>query len=97
MEVTSISNLKARLSLFLDNIKNGEEVIITDRGKIFAKIIPIDSGDPHISTHLREMERVRLAHIGRGNLPDNFWTIPRPKVTGNKGVEAVLAEREDSI
>ena len=97
MEVASISKLKAQLSLFLDSIKNGEEVIITDRGKIFAKIIPIGSDDSRISAHLKKMERAGLAHIGSGTLPENFWTVARPTILGNKGVKAVLDEREDSI
>lgn len=36
-----ISELKARLSQYLDRVRAGEEVIVTDRGKPIARIAPI--------------------------------------------------------
>jgi prevent-host-death family protein len=38
-----ISDLKARLSRYLDMVRAGEEVIVTDRGKPIARIAPIDA------------------------------------------------------
>jgi prevent-host-death family protein len=37
-----ISDLKARLSRYLDMVRAGEDVIVTDRGKPIARITPID-------------------------------------------------------
>ena len=37
-----ISDLKARLSQYLDMVRAGEDVIVTDRGKPIARITPID-------------------------------------------------------
>jgi prevent-host-death family protein len=37
-----ISDLKARLSRYLDMVRAGEDIIVTDRGKPIARITPID-------------------------------------------------------
>jgi len=36
-----ISDLKARLSRYLDMVRAGEDIIVTDRGKPIARITPI--------------------------------------------------------
>ena len=82
--------------MFLAMIKKGEEVIITDRGKAFAKIIPLTHNPGNIPAFLLEMERAGLIHIGTGTLPDNFWTKSRPEVKDNRGIKAVLDERATS-
>ena len=43
MRTAAISILKAKLSEHIDWVKGGEEVIVTDRGKPVAKIIPVIS------------------------------------------------------
>ena len=97
MEITSISKLKASLSSFLNIIKKGEEVIITDRGKAFAKIIPLDINDVETPAYLKELEQAGLACIGSGQIPKDFWNLPRPKVENNRGIKLVLEERKKSI
>ena len=43
---TGIKDLKNRLSHYLREVKNGEEVIITERGKAIATIVPVErAGD----------------------------------------------------
>ena len=96
MTTTSISKLKSSLSLFLNIIKKGEEVIITDRGKAFAKIIPLENNESTIPASLLDLERAGLAYIGTGTLPDDFWTIKRPYVKDNMGIKVVLDERVES-
>ncbi len=52
MTKTSITDLKARLSAYLDIVRHGEEVLVTDRGRPIARISPV-TGDVHEQT-LRE-------------------------------------------
>jgi prevent-host-death family protein len=40
METAAISKLKASLSEYLSKVKAGEKVLVTERGKPIAKIIP---------------------------------------------------------
>jgi len=43
MKSASISKLKATLSAYIASVKAGEEVIVTDRGKPVARIVPVAS------------------------------------------------------
>ena len=95
METTSISQLKASLSHYLKTVQAGEEVLITDRGKVIAKIIPLEKDDREIPPHLRELERMGLASIGSGKVPDEFWNCPRPRVSEGSALAALLADREE--
>ena len=44
MQTVPVAKLKATLSEFLAKVKAGEEVIVTERGKPIAKIVPLLSG-----------------------------------------------------
>jgi len=59
MRVVNISALKAKLSAHLDMVKKGEEVLVCDRNKPVARIIPCSTAD--------ESERERRL-IARGVL-----------------------------
>ena len=79
MKTAAVSELKSLLSKYLSQVKAGEEVMITDRGKPIAKLIPISRTDTNISAHLMALERAGLARIGKTTLPKGFWSMPRPK------------------
>ena len=59
MRTVNISTLKAKLSAHLDMVKNGEEMLVCDRNKPVARIIPCTTVD--------ESERERRL-IARGVL-----------------------------
>jgi len=42
MKQAAVSQLKARLSEHLDMVKRGEEVLVTERGKPVARIMPVE-------------------------------------------------------
>ncbi len=44
MEV-GIRELRNKLSRYIDRVKEGEEMIVTDRGRAVAKVVPIDGDD----------------------------------------------------
>jgi prevent-host-death family protein len=41
MASVGIKELKEKLSGYLDRVRHGEEIIVTDRGKEIAKVVPI--------------------------------------------------------
>ena len=53
MITVGIRNLKNSLSQYLNMVKAGEKVLITDRNKIIAELIP-SSGTPSISGLLKQ-------------------------------------------
>ena len=94
MKSAAVSKLKAGLSEYLACVKAGEEVIVTERGKPIAKIVPIGRHQAEVPAHLLEKARAGLIRLGSGKLPKGFWKLPRPAVPRGPAVKAVLEERE---
>jgi prevent-host-death family protein len=95
MKTAAVSELKALLSKYLSKVKAGEEIVVTDRGKPVAKIVPIRRAEMEIAPHLLTLERSGLARIGKSALPADFWTLPRPKDRKGLALQALLKEREE--
>ena len=94
MKTTTVSKLKASLSEYLRSVKAGEEVLITERGRPIAKLIP-SASSKSLPDHLVEMEKQGLVKLGSGKLPKGFWNLPRPKDPKGLVVKAVIREREE--
>ncbi len=94
MKRASIASLKARLSQYLDAVKAGEEIIVTDRSMPVAWIVPV-SASVRQEAHLKWLVRSGLARPGRGKLPADFWTRRLPKDKEGRALKALLAEREE--
>ncbi len=95
MVTAPVSKLKATLSEYLTRVKAGEEVIVTERGKPIARIVPLPHDKSSLSSHLRELARAGLVRIGSGKLPNKFWKMPRPKDPGGAALKALIRERAE--
>ena len=93
MKTATVSKLKASLSEYLRQVKAGEEVLVTERGRPIAKLAP-PANSSTLPGHLAEMEKQGLIKLGSGKLPKGFWDLPRPKDPKGLIVQAVLQERE---
>jgi prevent-host-death family protein len=94
MTVTTVSKLKASLSEFIRRVKAGEEVLVTEHGRVVARLAPPVSG-AGLGESLRDMERRGLVRLGTGKLPRDFWRMPRPKDPRGAVMKAVLEERAE--
>jgi prevent-host-death family protein len=94
MKIARVSELKASLSKYLARVKKGEEVIVTERGKPVAKLVPIDDTDVPDQARLRELVRGGLVQLPSGRLPSTFWRRERPADPGARLRAALLEERE---
>jgi prevent-host-death family protein len=93
MPTAAVSELKARLSEYLNKVKAGAEVLITDRGKPVARLIPV-SRSKHPRESLARMEKQGLIRLGSGKLPKDFWAMPRPADPQDLVLRALLEERK---
>lgn len=95
MKSTGIAELKTRLSRYLERVKNGEEVVITDRGRPVARIVPIRGGEAPASRRER-LARAGLLLPGRGRLRPGLLRPPKgdPRI-GRSVLEALLEERAE--
>jgi prevent-host-death family protein len=94
MKTAPVSELRARLSQFLGQVKAGGEVLITDRGRPVARLVPI-SGARTVKDALSALEKQGLIKVGTGKLPKNFWTMPRDEDREGLVLKALLEEREE--
>ena len=95
MKTAAISALKASLSEYLAGVKAGEEIIVTDRGKPIAKLMPLQPGKTEMPDELRSLERAGIVRIGTGKIPDFFWDEPRVKDKQSIARMALFQEREE--
>lgn len=94
MRSASIAELKNGLSAYLNDVRRGEEILIRDRNRPIAKIIPLPSaGDD-------DAEEAALAAAGKlrlreRSLPSSFWSTPAPRVPLKRAAAAVTADRDE--
>src|SRR5437667_12459670 len=96
MRSVNIAELKNRLSRYLTFAKGGEEIIIRDRNLPVAKLVPF-SGDEGSEDELL------LVAAGKIRLPktavklEELVRIPTGTVAAGAAIEALLADREESL
>jgi len=93
MKTAAVSELKARLSEYLDRVKSGEEVLITDRGNPVARLLPVSRARAVRQT-MATMEKRGLIRLGSGKLPKDFWKMPKAEDPEGLILRALLEERE---
>jgi antitoxin (DNA-binding transcriptional repressor) of toxin-antitoxin stability system len=96
MRTVNVAKLKDQLSKYLTYAKSGEEVVIRDRNLPVAKLVPF-------SAETTDEQELALVAAGKMRLPieeldiEALLKIPTGSVEGNKAVEALLADREESL
>lgn len=93
MKTMPISQLKATLSEQLTRVKAGEEVVITERGKPIAKIVPLSGEKIGLSAHVAELAKSGLIRLGSGKVRKNFWKLHRPEDKRDRALKALLDDR----
>jgi len=89
-----IAELKAKLSYYLDRVRHGQEIVVTDRGRPIALISPIRGAEE------QESRKDWLIRTGRlrpplETLDKSFWKMSRPKDPAGRGVAVLLEERRE--
>ncbi len=88
-----VTALKASLSRYLRKVKAGEEVIVTERDRPIAKIVPL-SGRESFDERLERLEREGRIRLGTGTLSADFWNLPRVEDPNALLRRALEEERE---
>ena len=95
MKTAAVSQLKASLSGYLASVQAGEEILVTDRGRPVAKLVPIDRAAADVPSRLARLERAGLVRVGCGLAPD-FWERALPDDPEDRLLTALLAERDEN-
>jgi prevent-host-death family protein len=95
MKRATISHAKNHLSELLASVKRGESVLILERDRPIARIVPIDASQQSDDERLADLERRGI--IRRAAKPPRK-TLPRPIdwPAGVSLLEALIADREEA-
>ena len=97
MEYAKIGELRDRLSRYLDQVREGTEVLVLDRDRPVARLVPAGGASP-VPTgddeRLLDLERRGLLRRGKGRYPDVLKRARPVKVHGS--VLADLRAEPDS-
>lgn len=94
MKSVNIAELKNRLSVYLNDVKAGEEILVRDRNQPVARIVPLArSGDD--DQELLALAAQGKLRLGEGRLEESFWQLPAPRVSAAILRRAVEQERDE--
>jgi prevent-host-death family protein len=94
MKTVNIGELRNQLSAYLRYVRNGEEVVIKDRDRPVARILPFE-------TRSISEEEALLVASGKMKLPekemdwDEFFAMPTGRVSREVAVRAAIESRGD--
>lgn len=96
MKIAKIAELRDGLSRFLDHVKAGGKVLILDRNRPVAEIVPVGtSGFPRTGPHqslLVSLERKGIVQNSRSKVSPDLLSGPLPGA-GARVLDALLDER----
>lgn len=91
-----IAELKARLSEYLARVQDGEEIVVTDRGRPVARVIaPTSLAPDEENARLEDLQRRGIVRVGTGVLPEAIWKMDRADDPRAAARAALLVERDD--
>lgn len=94
MKQVPIATLKARLSEYLEAVKAGEEIIVTDRGRPIARLAPI-APQEQPDARIERLIKLGLARPPIAPLPPDIWEWPRPADPQGLALAALIEERRE--
>jgi len=94
MKTAAISKLKAKLSEHLAMVKRGEEVVVTERGKPVARIVPMGP-ESLPDERLRNLVARGVLRAGEGKVRLRVSRLPLCTVAEGAVLAAVDEERRE--
>jgi prevent-host-death family protein len=93
MRSTNIADLRNHLTRYLKEVRAGEEIVVRDRQRPIAKIIPftVEGDEPNDA----DLIAAGLMRKGTGKLPASFWKARRANVPLDAVIAAVSADRDE--
>ncbi len=94
MKTVNIAELKNRLSLYLNEVRTGHEVIVRDRNVPIARIVPISQSDT--DDELRALAGQGKIRLAEDQLDEAFWDLPAPRVPRDTLRRVLIRERNET-
>jgi prevent-host-death family protein len=94
MKSVNIAELKKRLSVYLNEVKAGEEILVRDRNQPIARIVPLARSRAEDGELLALASQGKL-RLGEGRFEESFWEMAAPRVSAAALRRAVEQERDE--
>ena len=94
MRSINIAELKNHLSSYLHEVQAGHEVLIHHRRRPIAKLVPVER-QKKFDEELLALAAAGKARLPEDPLPESFWEMPAPKLSGKKTAAALRADRDE--
>lgn len=95
MRTVNIAELKNKLSAYITYAKAGETIVIRDRNTPVAQLVPLPANDG-MSAEERQLVAEGIMTMPTRPLDlKKFFRMPKARVSGNAGIQAVLDERNE--
>ncbi len=95
MKSASVSELKSRLSSYLAEVQRGEQIIVRDRNRPIARIVPLTSPGNDEAEEAALVAAGVLTLPASEKLPTSFWAGKTSGVSERRAVRAVRSERDE--
>jgi prevent-host-death family protein len=90
MQTVNIAELKNNLSAYLEQVRNGEELIVKDRNRPVARLVPLTSGED-----LEALVAAGLMRLPAKEKSEDFLSLPAPQVATADIRAVIRAERDE--
>jgi prevent-host-death family protein len=94
MKRSSVSELKAHLSAHLGRVKRGDEILITERGRPIARLVPA-AGSEGMDERIKRLVAAGLIRPARRGLSPELLKRSPVKDPKGKVLDALLEERRE--
>jgi prevent-host-death family protein len=90
-----VREAKGNLSRLLKQVRQGVQVVITDRGEPVCRIVPVEREELSVEERLKDLEKRGILRARAGRTP---FKVPRPVQLPKKvDVQAMLQEDRDRL
>ncbi len=94
MQSITLAELEKNLRDYVKEVRAGREVVIRDRKRPFAKLVPIDE-DAELEAHVLRLVAEGRARLPIAPLPPEFWTEERSQAPLEQLVALVSEDRDE--
>ncbi len=88
MQTISVSELQHNLTLYLEKVKDGDEIIVKEENEVIARILPFDNAEQLLVSQ-------GLMRLPKKELTEDFWESDAPEIPLERIVEAIRSERDE--
>ena len=96
MKTATMTDAKNQFSALVDQVRAGETILITERGRPVARLAPVVAMDDP-SGRVARLERAGVIRVGTARPPVDLLRTPPPSLApGASAVKAILDERRST-